>query len=54
MSEPTNARIRYEQPAIARRELVVGLLGTAAKSDTGGDVVFSDVTVKENIRPVRW
>jgi hypothetical protein len=29
----TDSPIRYEQPAIVRRELVVALLGTAQRSD---------------------
>ena len=60
MSEPTDASIRYEQPAIVRRDTIAGLLTDgAAPSDvkpkpTAPPIGISDVNVKENILPVRW
>jgi hypothetical protein len=54
MSEST-ATIRYEPPAIVRRDLVAGLLDSTPKSDAANDNgAHSDANVKENIRPVRW
>jgi hypothetical protein len=54
MSEPTaKASIRYEPPAVVRRDSIAGLLGSAtAPSDL--PIGASDVNVKENILPVRW
>jgi len=53
MSEPTaKDNIRYEQPAIVRRDSVAGHL-MPAPSDVP-PIGVSDVNVKENIRPVRW
>ena len=52
-----SASIRYEQPAIVRRDSIEGLLVGAAPSDAKPpppDTNVSDVNVKENIRPVRW
>ena len=60
MSEPTaNDPIRYEQPAVVRRDSIAGLADAAAPSDvkpkpTAPPIGISDVNVKENIRPVRW
>ena len=53
MSEPTaKDPIRYEQPAIVRRDSIAGLLtNVTGPSDV---IAGSDVNVKENIRPVRW
>ena len=61
-SEPTAKNsIRYEQPAVVRRDTIAGLLDGAAPSgsktpptqDTAPPL-SSDVNVKENIRLVRW
>ena len=63
MSETTNASIRYERPAIERRDSIAGLADATAPSDVANDGLpgptgfpgtASDVNVKENIRPVRW
>jgi hypothetical protein len=56
MSEPTPASIRYEQPAIVRRDSIAGLLENAISDGkpVPDGTNTSDVNVKENIRPVRW
>jgi len=55
MSEPTiRASIRYEQPAIVRRDSIEGVLGIATRPSDLPPPPPSDVNVKENIRPVRW
>jgi hypothetical protein len=43
--------MRYERPAIARRERLSGLL-FIPRSDV--DVVESDVDIKDNVVPVTW
>ena len=55
MSEPTvRASIRYEQPAIVRRDSIEGLLVNVGRPSDVPPPPPSDVNVKENIRPVRW
>jgi hypothetical protein len=56
MSEPTaNDPIRYEQPAIVRRDSIAGLLSFPGNLPSDAPPINpSDVNVKENIRPVRW
>lgn len=50
---PTPAALRYETPAVDRRESIVGL-ATAAPSDNTNDNFQSDVSKKDNVVPVGW
>lgn len=59
MSTDSRDHLPYEPPALEQREPLSGLLMPAPPSDKpdvrpDSETTFSDVRVKEHIRPVRW